>query len=160
MFLFILIKTAHGRKEKKFQYISCSYSSESCEPDFFVPSRFQYISCSYSSIIFVQKQFEFLNFNTSHVLIHLWQTPGTLEEPKDFNTSHVLIHPCGQFDGWFPALFQYISCSYSSIRVDFNPNCNRYFNTSHVLIHLIPDTAQAEWVGISIHLMFLFIFVC
>ena len=118
-----------------FQYISCCSLSETCGNESLYFVKFQYISCCSLSSFLLNRLSTLDSFNTSHVVVYLYQ--------------HLLLLPARQF--------QYISCCSLSINGLWN-------NSTHcVSIHLmlqfihIQHRLKALFLLVSIHLMLQFI---
>ena len=141
---------------------------------------FQYISCCYLSITDLGLLAGYNRFNTSHVVIYQ-NTGKILPVPLgSFNTSHVVIYRNdGRERRGTRKGFQYISCCYLShqktfvrfMYLSFNTShvviylfttgtentLYSSFNTSHVVIYLWLQNKTCFFIGVSIHLMLLFI---
>ena len=78
--------------------------------------KFQYITCCYSTNFFGRKEFDKLNFNTSHVVIQPFLYNNKIVRSEYYNTFHVIIQQAlFLFHLHLENFFQYIPCYYSTL---------------------------------------------
>ena len=180
MLLFIHYRPWSFSRLQSFQYISCCYLSEHRKNSACSVGKFQYISCCYLSQWWQRK-----TRNSKRVSIHLmllFIAPKNLREVYVSKFQYISCCYLSFYDRnrkYFIFKFQYISCCYlssSPTSTEFALACFNTshvviypigyplqrvyqvcFNTSHVVIYLWLQNKTCFFIGVSIHLMLLFI---
>ena len=142
MFLFIGLCSHFEAKGSLFKYILCSYLSVpggGDNPDIF---QFKYILCSYLSESWIVILPQFLNLNTSYVLIYHTGNVYFAAFKVNLNTSYVLIYlvirdkETGRkynLNTSYVLIYPLPIAPFSII--------NLYLNTSYVLIYLVKSSS-------------------
>ena len=121
----------------KFQYISCCSLSAGLGIADSVPDSFQYISCCSLSRLKFLLILTGISFNTSHVVVYLVTSRGSVTNLIRFNTSHVVVYLRVSSYAIASDRFQYISCCSLSAVCAMAFSWSSGFNTSHVVVYLL-----------------------
>ena len=141
-----------------FQYISCYSLSILWSLSMLLLLPFQYISCYSLSVKKFTIPSHICSFNTSHVTLYLFSSFFSFRTSCRFNTSHVTLY-LNHREIWFNCNFRFNTSHVTLYRITRKKmgGFRSGFNTSHVTLYQNAGKVVAVPVGVSIHLMLLFI---